>query len=97
MRTSDLTRGRFGTINMASNIGPMMNQSTGVMMTTAEVWNRTYAHELGNLLGGMIAGSLSGADTLFGDPRGIENASRTYNDPDSGARLETCMFGGVAP
>ena len=46
-------------------------------MTTAEVWNRTYAHELGNLLGGMIAGSLSGADTLFGDPRGIENASRT--------------------
>ena len=66
-------------------------------MTTAEVWNRTYAHELGNLLGGMIAGSLSGADTLFGDPRGIENASRTYNDPDSGARLETCMFGGVAP
>jgi hypothetical protein len=94
---SDLQRGRFGTINMASNIGPFMNQSTGSMMTTAEVWNRTYAHELGNVLAGRIAGSMSGADTIFGDPRGIENASHTYSDTDAGARMETCMFGGVAP
>ncbi len=94
---SDLQRARFGTINMASNIGPFMNQHTGSMMTTAEVWNRTYGHELGNVLAGRIAGSMSGADTIFGDPRGIENASHTYSDTDAGARMETCMFGGVAP
>ena len=95
--SGDLERGKFGTINMASDIGPMMNQKTREMMTAVEVWNRTYAHELGNLLGGRIAGNLSGSAALFGDPRGIENASGNYRDTDPGARLETCMFGGVAP
>jgi hypothetical protein len=82
---------------MASNIGRYLNHNTGRVMTATEVWNRTYAHEFGNLVAGRIVGSMSGANAVFGDPRGIENAARNYSDPDAGARMETCIFKDIAP
>lgn len=72
-------------------------------MTATEVWNRTYAHELGNLLAGRLVGSISSATSAYGDHtphgeyEGILNAAGNYYDNDPGARLETCMFGDVAP
>jgi YD repeat-containing protein len=68
-----------GTVYIASNLYGTISQDER---------NRTYFHELGNILSAQITGDAR----HFGDPRGI---GTHYLDPDTGARLEKCIFGSV--
>ena len=54
---------------------------------------RTYFHEMGNILSGQRATTPKGYPDAraFGDPRGIGKNP----DYDTGARLEKCIFGSV--
>src|SRR5437588_4246182 len=79
-----------GTFFLASNLG------YGTVYIAQELYtaisqderNRTYFHELGNILSAQITGDAR----HFGDPNGI---GIHYKDPDTGARLEKCIFGSV--
>lgn len=51
---------------------------------------RTYFHELGNILSTSLTGTMQGS--LYGNPNGT---GTHYKDPDTGARLEKCIFGSV--
>ena len=85
---ADATQGTFsltgkrgyGTVYIASDLYGMISADERV---------RTYFHELGNILAASITGDIQGAH--YGNPNGIGNAK----DPDTGARLETCIFGSV--
>jgi hypothetical protein len=69
-----------GTVYIASNLYATISQDEK---------NRTYFHELGNILATKITGDIKGSH--FGNPNGTGKAK----DADTGARLENCIFGSV--
>jgi RHS repeat-associated protein len=69
-----------GTAYIASDLYATISQDEKV---------RTYFHELGNILAAKATGDIKGSH--FGDPHGIGKAK----DPDTGARLEKCIFKSV--
>ena len=79
MCSSDLSNLGYGTVYIAQELYTAISQDER---------NRTYFHELGNILSAQITGDAR----HFGDPNGI---GIHYKDPDTGARLEKCIFGSV--
>jgi hypothetical protein len=89
---SDLTNGRYGTIHIASGL-PSWTTQSGQTISVQENYFRVYAHELGNLLSGRYTGD----GNTYGTRAGIVGAvSGNILDYDTGARLETCIFGNAA-
>lgn len=73
-----------GTVYIASDL-------YGRLSTDEKV--RTYFHELGNILSHRSTG---GNARAFGNPNGIgRSPDKAKRDPDTGARLESCIFGSV--
>jgi len=84
--------GRHGTIHIASNL-PVWTTTTGQIISTQENYLGTYAHELGNLLSARYTGD----GNTHGTRQGILGAvSGNIRDFDTGARLESCIFGNSA-
>jgi hypothetical protein len=86
--------GPNGTLHIANNLTDVLNPSTGnVALSKFEVYQRTYVHELGNLL----ARKITGNPLEFGNPSGIAGNLGSSPDTDTGAALEECVFGNVSP
>ena len=86
---TDPYNGRYGTIHIASNL-PGWHTTTGQTISVQENYFRTYAHELGNLLSARYTGD----GNTHGIRAGIMGAvSGSILDFDTGARLESCIFG----
>jgi RHS repeat-associated protein len=99
-RPSDLERGKYGTVNISSNISPVHDPATGEVISSVQDQQfRTYAHELGNVLGGRLTGDLDESLGTWGSPVGGKNVPPvspvTGADRDPGARLEECIFGNM--
>ncbi|MDQ3803369.1 MAG: PA14 domain-containing protein, partial [Acidobacteriota bacterium] len=92
----DLSRGRYGTVNIASNINERNVGDFGVVLTRHQMQIVTYGHELGNVLIGRILGDVISATREYGSPTGGVNPTpaNPHNDADQdpGARLEHCLF-----
>jgi len=86
---SDAQQGRFGTIFIASNL----ENDPAYRTLGQELYYRTYAHELGNVLSEMYTGSVF----TFGARDGITGIGGSGPDYDTGAKLEDCIFGNVSP
>jgi YD repeat-containing protein len=84
-----------GIINVASDIEDQNNPTTGQTVTAFELEQRTFVHELGNILSLRLSGN--GRD--FGDPNGVPHAwnKKLKGDDDAGAKLEKCVFGNMVP
>jgi RHS repeat-associated protein len=93
----DWTKGPFGTVSIASDIHNEFRVKDGVEyhISAFELYQRTYVHELGNLLSSRI--SQHSDMTTFGDPNGIPGFFGATPDRDTGANLERCVFGNVVP
>ncbi len=92
---ADLERGPRGTVNIARNITPVPTPNGGPISAN-EMRIRTYAHELGNLLAGRLAGSVAAARAAYGTPGGLAGSITGQRDPDAGARFEACTMGRFA-
>lgn len=89
---SDLERGPRGTVNIARNITAVPTPKGGPI-SAFEMRVRTYAHELGNLLAGRLAGNMKAARESYGDPDGMRGSLTGQLDFDAGARFEDCTIG----
>jgi hypothetical protein len=89
----DENRGRFGTLRIANDIPDIFSPQLRRTVTSDEIAQRTYAHELGNLLSRRYG---NGSERTFGDPNGRVGVSG-IRDYDTGSRLEECIFGNIAP
>jgi len=89
---TDPTNGRYGTIHIASGL-PSWTTTKGQTISVQENYFRVYAHELGNLLSARHTGD----GNTHGTRAGIVGAvSGNILDYDTGARLESCIFGNAA-
>jgi hypothetical protein len=66
-----------------------------ITISARELKQRTYVHELGNYLSGVLTNNLR----YFGDPNGIKHEGDLSADPDfdTGANLENCVWGNMRP
>ena len=89
--------GPNGTLYIASDIPDWRDPTTGRTVTSFELKQRTYVHELGNLLSRRI--SPDGSAQTFGASGGIKHATDPEKEPDTdtGANLEDCVFGNMYP
>jgi hypothetical protein len=92
-RPGDESLGEYGTVRIRSTpINDVTDPATGRTVKAEDIKQRTYVHELGNLL----SRKLTGSGRAFGTIGGIKGVM-TSPDPDTGARLEKCVFGDVFP
>jgi hypothetical protein len=84
------------TIQIANDLTAYKSPSGQVLVSSTELKQRTYVHELGNYLSGLIAG---GDGYYFGRKGGVPHALDNTLDPDfdTGANLESCVFGSQKP
>jgi len=92
-QAADVNLGPNGTVHIGGDITDFSNSQGSV--GAFELKERTYVHELGNILSRRISPDSSG--TTFGDPSGISGSLGSGADYDTGAKLEQCVFGNVAP
>ncbi len=83
--------GSRGIISIASDV---LTQETARPMSSTEILQRVYIHELGNLLSFFLTEGKTANG--WGDPNGIVSPFNTPNrrsrDYDTGAKLEKCFF-----
>jgi len=92
-QAQDVNLGPNGTVHIGGDITDFSNSLGSV--GAFELKERTYVHELGNILSRRISPDSSGK--TFGDPNGISGRLGSGADDDTGAKLEQCVFGDVAP
>ena len=85
--TGDEKSGNNGRIWIANNLKEAIKR-LNLKISLLRLQQRTYIHELGNLLSRKI--SPDGSGTTFGDPNNSV-------DKDTGYQLEECVFGNVKP